>query len=242
MDAALRQRFGNEDPVGKRLHLGGMGSSSPWLTIVGVVAHIHYGALEAPSRVQVYWPEAQPPSNTMSLAVRTSVNPLTLSSGVRQQILAVDPNQPVYQIRNMEQLRSDWLSQRFLALLLVGLFAALALTLAAVGIYGVMTYAVARRTHEIGIRIALGAQHGDVMGMILSQGGILVAIGLGAGIVAALGLTRLMTALLYGVTPTDPLAYLGAAVVLTLVALLACWIPARRAMRVDPMEIGRAHV
>jgi putative ABC transport system permease protein len=171
----------------------------------------------------------------MSLAVRTSVNPLTLSGGVRQQILAVDPSQPVYQIRSMEQLRSDWLSQRFLALLLVGLFAALALTLAVVGIYGVMSYTVARRTHEMGIRIALGAQPGDLWGMILSQGSILVAIGLGAGIIAALGLTRLMTAMLYGVTPTDPLAYLGGAVLLAGVALLACWIPARRATRVDPM-------
>jgi putative ABC transport system permease protein len=234
-DTLAHSFFPNEDPVGKRLHLGGMGSSSPWLTIVGVVAHVHYRALEAPSRVQVYWPEAQRPYNTMSLAIRTSLNPLTLSGAVQQEIHAVDPDQPVYQIRSMEQLRSDWLSQRFLALLLVGLFAALALTLAVVGIYGVMSYAVTRRTYEMGIRLALGAQPGDVMGMILSQGSILVGIGLGGGIIAALGLTRLMTAMLYSVTPTDPLAYLGGAVLLALVALLACWIPARRAMRVDPI-------
>lgn len=234
-DTLARNFFPGQDAVGKRLHLGGMGSKRPWMTIVGVVSHVHYRALEAPSRVQVYWPEAQRPYNTMSLAIRTSVDPLSLATAVRQQILAVDPNQPVYQIRDMEQLRSDWLSQRFLALLLVGLFAALAVVLAAVGIYGVMSYAVTRRTHEMGIRMALGAQPRDVMNMILSQGTALMGIGLGAGIVAALGLTRLMSALLYGVTATDPLAYLGGALLLALVALAACWIPARRATRVDPL-------
>jgi len=227
--------FPNEDPVGKRLHLGGAGSKSPWRTIVGVVAHVHYRELEAPSRVQLYWPEVQRPFNTMSLAIRTSVNPLSLAGAVRQEILAVDPNQPVYQIRSMEELRSDWLSQRFLALLLVGLFAALAVILAAVGIYGVMSYAVTRRTQEMGIRMALGAQPRDIMGMILSQGTALMGVGLGAGIVLAFGLTRLMSALLYGVTSTDPLAYLGGAILLAVVALLACYIPARRATRVDPI-------
>jgi putative ABC transport system permease protein len=234
-DTLAHNFFPNEDPVGKRLHLGGMGSSSPWLTIVGVVAHVHYRAIEAPSRVQVYWPEAQRPYNTMSLAIRTSVSPLTLSGPVQQQILAVDPNQPVYQIRSMVQLRSDWLSQRFLALLLVGLFAVLAVILAAVGVYGVMSYGVTRRTHEMGIRIVLGAQPSDIMRIILLQGSALMGIGLSAGVVAALGLTRLMSAMLYGVRATDPLAYLGVGVLLALVALLACWIPARRATRVDPM-------
>lgn len=234
-DTLAHAFFPNVDPVGKRLHLGGMGSTSPWMTIVGVVTHVHYREIEAPSRVQVYWPEAQRPFNTMSLAIRTSVDPLSLATAVRQEILSVDPSQPVYQVRSMEQLRSDWLSQRFLALLLVGLFAALAVILAAVGIYGVMSYAVTRRTHEMGIRMALGAQPGDILNMILWQGTALMGIGLGAGIVAALGLTRLMSALLYGVTATDPLAYLGGAVLLSLVALAACYIPARRATRVDPL-------
>jgi putative ABC transport system permease protein len=227
--------FPGEDPVGKRLHLGGPSSTSPWMTIVGVVAHVHYRALEAPSRVQVYWPEAQRPTNTMSLAIRTSVDPLSLAGTVEQQILAVDPNQPMYQIRSMQQLRSDWLSQRFLALLLVGLFAALAVILAAVGIYGVMSYAVTRRTREMGIRMALGAQRRDIMGMILSDGIVLMGFGLGVGMVAALALTRLMAALLYGVTATDPLAYAGGAVLLCAVALLACYVPARRAGKVDPL-------
>ena len=234
-DTLAHDFFPGEDPVGKRLHLGGMKSTSPWRTIVGVVGHVHYRALEAPSRVQVYWPEAQQPYNTMSLAIRTSVDPLSLTAAVQQEILSLDPNQPVYQIRNMEQLRSDWLSQRFLALLLVGLFAALAVVLAAVGIYGVMSYAVTRRTHEMGIRMTLGAEPRDILRMILSQGTVLMGIGLGVGIVASLGLTRLMVALLYGVSATDPLAYLGGAVLLALVALAACYIPAQRATRVDPM-------
>jgi putative ABC transport system permease protein len=234
-DTLAHDFFPGEDPVGKRLHLGGMKSTSPWRTIVGVVGHVHYRALEVPSRVQVYWPEAQQPYNTMSLAIRTSVDPLSLTAAVQQEILSLDPNQPVYQIRNMEQLRSDWLSQRFLALLLVGLFAALAVVLAAVGIYGVMSYAVTRRTHEMGIRMTLGAEPRDILRMILSQGTVLMGIGLGVGIVAALGLTRLMVALLYGVSATDPLAYLGGAVLLALVALAACYIPAQRATCVDPM-------
>ena len=234
-DTLVRTFFPNEDPIGKRLHLGGRNSQNPWRTIVGVVSHVNYRELEAPSRVQVYWPLAQQPRNVMSLAIRTSVNPLSLSGAVQNEILAIDPNEPVDQIRTMEQLRSDWLSQRFLALLLVGLFAAIAAILAAMGIYGVMSYAVARRTHEMGIRIALGAEPGDIVRMVLSQGTALTGIGLCAGIVAAFGLTRLMSSLLYGVAATDPLAYVGGAALLGLVALSACYIPARRAMRVDPM-------
>jgi len=234
-DTMARTFFPDQDPIGKRLHVGGMGSSKPWRTIVGVVAHVNYRALEAPSHVQLYWPLAQDPRTVMSLAIRTSVDPLSLSRAVQDEILAVDPNEPVDQIRSMEQLRSDWLSQRFLALLLVGVFAAIAVILAAMGIYGVMSYGVARRTRELGIRMALGAQRAEITRMILSQGTVLTCIGLGAGIVAALGLTRLMSSLLYGIGATDPLAYIGGAIFLAVVALAACYIPARRATRVDPM-------
>jgi putative ABC transport system permease protein len=234
-DTFARAYWPNEDPVGKRVRLGGRRSTAPWMTIVGVVGHVHYRALEAPSRVQLYWPEAQRPYNTMSLAIRTARQPLALAPAVEQEIRAVDPDQPVYQVRTMQQLKSEWVSQRFLALLLVGLFAGAALALAAVGIYGVMAYSVTQRTHEIGIRVALGAGPGNVLRMILAQGAGLTGMGLAAGIGVALILTRLMKSLLYGVSATDPLAYLAGVVVLFGVALLACWLPARRATRVDPI-------
>jgi putative ABC transport system permease protein len=234
-DTFARAYWPNEDPVGKRVKLGGRPSTAPWMTIVGVVGHVHYRALEAPSRVQLYWPEAQRPYNTMSLAIRTAREPLTLAPAVEQEVRAVDPDQPVYQVRTMQQLKSEWVSQRFLALLLVGLFAGAALALAAVGIYGVMAYSVTQRTHEIGIRVALGAGPGNVLRMILAQGAGLAGMGLAAGIGVALILTRLMKSLLYGVSATDPLAYLGGVALLFGVALLACWLPARRATRVDPI-------
>ncbi|MGH7838936.1 MAG: FtsX-like permease family protein, partial [Candidatus Binataceae bacterium] len=234
-DTLVKNYFRTTDPIGKQVKLGGMQSKRPWMTIVGVVRHVHYRAIEAPTRVQLYWPEAQNPFDTMSLAIRTSVEPLSLAPTVVRTIQSVDADQPVYHVRSMEQLRGDWVSQRFLALLLVGLFAGLALVLAAVGIYGVMAYSVTRRTHEIGIRIALGAQPRDVMRMILRQGTTLTGIGLVIGIVVSFVVTRLMSSLLYGVSASDPLAFLAGAIVLLLVALLACYIPARRATRVDPL-------
>lgn len=234
-DTFARTYWPNEDPVGKRVKLGGRQSRSPWMTITGVVGHVHYRALEAPSRVQLYWPEAQRPYNTMSLAIRTAREPLALALAVEKEIFSVDPDQPVYQVRGMEQLRSEWVSQRFLALLLVALFAGLALVLAAVGIYGVMAHSVTLRTHEIGIRMTLGASHKDVLRMIVAQGAGLTAIGLGLGVFAAVALTRLMKSLLYGVSAGDPLTFLGVALLLVTIALLACYIPARRATRVDPL-------
>ena len=205
------------------------------MTIAGVVGHVHYRALEAPSRVQLYWPEAQRPYNTMSLAVRTTREPLTLGLAIEKEILAVDADQPVYQVRSMQQLKSEWVSQRFLALLLVALFADVALVLAAVGIYGVMAHSVALRTHEIGIRMTLGASRTDVLRMILAQGASLTAVGLGIGVLGAIALTRLMKSMLYSVSVTDPLTFLGVALLLVSIALLACYIPARRATRVDPL-------
>ncbi|HEV2490658.1 MAG TPA: ABC transporter permease [Candidatus Acidoferrales bacterium] len=234
-DSFVRAYWPNENPIGKRVHLGGTGSKSPWLTIVGVVGHVHYHSLEAPSRAELYWPEDQRPYNTMSLAIRTGQDPLALMQAAKEQVLSVDPDQPVYQVRTISQLKSEWVSRRFLTLLLVGLFAAFALVLAAIGIFGVMAHSVTRRTHEIGIRLALGANPRDVMRMILGQGAVLTGIGLAIGVIASLALTRLMGAILYGVSAYDPVTFGGVAVVLTLVALIACYVPARRAMRVDPM-------
>ncbi|HKW90084.1 MAG TPA: ABC transporter permease [Candidatus Acidoferrales bacterium] len=234
-DTFAKTYWPHEDAVGKRVHLGGMRSTSPWMTIVGVVGHVHYRELEAPSRVQVYWPEDQRPDGTMSLAIRTSQDPLALTQTVKDQIQSVDPDQPIYQVRTVSQLKSEWVSRRFLTLLLVGLFAAFALVLAAIGIYGVMAHSVTRRTHEIGIRLALGANRASVLCMILGQGATLTAIGLAVGLVASFALTRLMSAVLYGISVTDPITFFAVAILLMTVALAACYLPARRAMRVDPM-------
>jgi putative ABC transport system permease protein len=234
-DTLARTYFAHTDAIGKHLKIGGPDSPSPWLTIVGIVRHVHYRAIEAPSRIQLYWPEAQRPVTTMSLAVRSAVAPLSLAPAVVSVIASVDPDQPVYAVRSLEQLRSAWVSERFLALLLVGIFAGLALVLAAVGIYGVMAYAVTRRTCEIGIRMALGAQRQTVMRMIVGEGVVLAGIGLAVGLAVSLIVMRLLSSLLYGVKASDPLAFVGGAILLLLVAVGACYIPARRAMRVDPI-------
>ncbi|MGH9776105.1 MAG: ABC transporter permease [Candidatus Acidiferrales bacterium] len=234
-DTFAREYWPNEDAVGKRVHLGSQGSMAPWMTIVGVVAHVRYYAFEAPSRVELFWPEAQRPRSGMSLAIQTGQNPLGLAAAVESEISAVDPDQPVYEVRTMDQIKSEWMSQRFLTTLLVGMFAAVALALASVGIFGVMAYFVTRRTQEIGIRMALGAEPRDVMRMIMKQGAGLVAIGLAVGVVVALGLTRLISSLLYGVSAADPITYGSVVVLLMSVAAAACYIPARRAMSVDPL-------
>ena len=171
----------------------------------------------------------------MSLAIRTAVDPLSLVPAVVGTIQSVDPDQPIFDVRSLEQLRADWVSQRFLALLLVGIFASLALVLAAVGMYGVMAYAVTLRTHEIGVRMALGAQPRDVMRMILWQGTTLTVAGLLIGSTVSFIVTRLISTMLYDVAASDPVAFTGSAILLLIVALLACYIPARRATRVDPM-------
>jgi putative ABC transport system permease protein len=175
----------------------------------------------------------------MSLVVRAKREPMALAPAIRNQVLALDKDQPVFLIRTMEQVRAQSvLAPRFAAVAL-GLFAALALILAMVGIYGVMSYAIAARTHELGIRLALGARPLDVLMLALKQGLTLTLAGVAIGLAAAFAMTRLMSELLFEVSATDPLTFAGTALLLTLVALLACWIPARRATKVDPMEALR---
>jgi putative ABC transport system permease protein len=171
----------------------------------------------------------------MSLVVRTSVEPASLASAVRQAAAEVDQTQPLSNLVTMETLVSESVSQPRFNLFLLGLFGGLALLLAAAGIYGVMAYGVAQRTNELGLRLALGAQTRDIMKLILRQGVRLISIGLALGLVAALALTRLMKSLLFGVSATDAATFAAVALLLMLVALLACWIPARRAAKVDPM-------
>ncbi|HEY0081842.1 MAG TPA: FtsX-like permease family protein, partial [Pyrinomonadaceae bacterium] len=172
---------------------------------------------------------------SLSLAVRTTVEPETLAAAVRGAVRSIDKHQPVYDIKTMGDVLSASVANNRLVVLLFGLFALFALLLATVGIYGVMSYSVAQRTHEIGIRMALGAQPGDVLRLILKQGLMLTLGGVGLGLAGAFALSRLLSSLLYGVSATDPATFGGLALLLAAVALLACYVPTRRAMKVDPM-------
>jgi putative ABC transport system permease protein len=242
-----RLYFNGEDPVGQYLE-GDRESGMPDWLIVGVVGHVKNYGLDSPGPVQaqMYRARAQVPekfqpliATRVSLLVRTFSEPEALTAAVRRAVQEVDPNQPVYNVQTMEQVVSDSVASQRLSMMLLLIFAAVAVVLAAVGIYGVMSYAVAQRTHEIGVRMALGAQGGDVLRMVVRQGMLLVLIGVGAGLLLAAALTRLMSGLLYGVSATDPLTFAGVPLLLFVVALIACLVPARRATKVDPMEALR---
>jgi putative ABC transport system permease protein len=229
--------FAHEDPIGKRFMFDHPSAKNPpsWITIVGVVGNTKLYGLANPARLEVYVPLQQYPQNDLNLVVKSAVNPAALISEIRGAVASIDKGQPIFAISTMNQLVSDSSAERRITLVLLGAFSGLALVLAAIGIYGVLSYSAAQRTHEIGIRMALGAQKHDVLRVVLGQGMILAAIGVGIGVVAALGLTRLMASLLYGVKPTDPLTFVAVSLILTAVVLLACYIPARRAANVDPM-------
>ena len=236
VNETLARRFWpHRDAVGQRMRTGSPDDPGPWLTVVGVVGDVKQYGLDQEQKTQFYRPQRQLPLRPMSIVVRSSLDPTSLAASLRQAVLAADSDQPIYNVRTMTGLLSDTSAPRRLSLLLLGAFAATALLLAAVGIYGVLAYSVTQRTHEIGIRMALGARRGDVLLMVFRQGLRLVLAGAALGVVAAFGLTRLMSSLLFGVSPTDP-GTLGAVCLLLVgVALLACVVPARRASGVDPM-------
>ena len=237
IDESLAQIFWpNQDPIGKRLHSGGArGFNGPWETVIGVVRHVRNRTLEARSRVEVYWPEAQRPVGSMTLAVLTTGSPMNLVPTIQREVASIDPDLPVYRVRPMAEVMGDSLQRRRLALILLGTFAGLALLLASVGIYGVTSYGVSQRQVEIGVRMALGADRGQVMGMMIRRGMGTIALGLVLGVALALFLTRLMSGLLFAVHAYDPVALGGAAVLLMGAALAAIFIPVRRATRVNPM-------
>jgi len=236
VDESLAQAYWpNQDPIGKRLHGGGRTSNATWATIVGVVRHVRNRTLEARSRVEVYWPEAQRPVSAMTLAISTSGNPMNLAPTIQREVSAIDPDLPVFHVRAMTEVMGDSLERRRLALILLGVFAGLALLLAAIGIYGVTSYGVAQRKIEIGMRMALGANRRQVFSMLLRGGLAPIVLGLGVGLVLALSLTRLMGGLLFAVKAYDPLALGGGALLLLASAALAIFVPARRATKVDPM-------
>jgi putative ABC transport system permease protein len=234
-EALARYHFPHEDPLGKRLKIGAQATYE----IVGVVGNVNHFSLEQHAEQEFYLSHAQRPLANLNLVVRTASDPQGLIGAVRQAVWAVDKDQPLYNLRTMEQVLADSLSQRRFSTLLLGLFAAVAVTLGAVGIYGVTSYAVEQRTHEIGIRMALGARSSDVIRLIVGHGSVPALIGAGLGLAAAFGLTRALSSLLFAVSPTDPVIFISVSAFLIIVALLACYLPARKATRVDPMALLR---
>ncbi|HMD06825.1 MAG TPA: ABC transporter permease [Candidatus Acidoferrum sp.] len=246
VDRDFANRFWpNEDPIGKRISIDAVAKSNPpipiWRTVVGMVGHVKHYGLDVEGREQAYFPHAQYPyfERSMYLAVRTSLEPASVTSAIRQEVFAIDKGLPLYDVRTMDQLLANSVVQPRLNLTLLVAFASIALVLAAVGIYGVMAYTVTQRTHEIGIRMALGAQREDVLKQVLREGAQLAAVGLALGLVGSLAASRLIATLLFGVRPTDPLTFAAVAVILASVALAACYIPAQRATRVDPLTALR---
>jgi putative ABC transport system permease protein len=222
--------FAGERPLGHRIQMGG-----EWFTIVGVVGEVRHTRLDDELTPHVYFPFAQDKQFNPRIVLRTNNDPLGFVNAVRQQMQAVDSDLPLYEVSTMQQMIAQKGAQRRFNLLLLGVFAVVALLLAAVGIYGVMSYATAQRTNEIGIRMALGASRGAVFKLIVGQGLRVVAVGLLTGLLGAFALTRWMETLLFEVRATDPLTYVVIASLLAGVALLACFVPARRATKTDPM-------
>lgn len=237
----VKHYWPNDDPIGKRLKVGSTTSDGPWRTVIGVAKDVRQNDFIAEPKMQMYLSYRQVRSlSANALIVRTAVDPLSLATAVRNTIWAVDKDQPVANINSMEQIVAGAVARQRFSMLLLAVFAALALVLAAVGIYGVMSYSVAQQTREIGIRMALGAQRSDVLKMTVKQGLKLVGLGLAFGLVIAFILTRVMTTLLFGISATDPFTFLSISFVLLAVALLASYIPALRATKVDPMIALRA--
>jgi putative ABC transport system permease protein len=232
----VRQLWPNEDPLGKRIKFPGSDKNpQPWRTIVGIVSDVSQYALDKRPPMQIYLPHTQFPTSFNSIVVKTESDPNAMIAAIRREIHVVDKDQAVFNVTTVDQLRGDSILIRKFFMLLLLVFAALALVLAAVGIYGVMSYVASQRTYEIGIRMALGAQTRDVLKLIIGNGMALALIGVVAGLAGAFVLTRLMESLLFGVSATDAITFLSVSVGLTLVALLACYIPARRATKIDPL-------
>ncbi len=234
-ESLAKRYWPNQDPIGKRLKWGPAESKDPWLTIVGVVGDVKQGALDVGTTPHTYEPFLQNTGRSLNLAIRASGEPASLASALRAAVWAIDSQLAVAQVRTMDQVISESTTPRRFSLFLLAGFALLALVLSAIGIYGVIAYSVVRRIHEIGIRMALGAQRGDVMRLVITQGLRLLGAGVLIGIAGALALTRLLACFLYGVQPTDPFTFAGVVAILAGVAVLASYIPARRATKVDPV-------
>ncbi|MGI8995222.1 MAG: ADOP family duplicated permease [Pyrinomonadaceae bacterium] len=233
-ESMARQHFPGEDPLGKRISVQMFEEPTP-TEIVGVVGDVRYDSLIDEAQPTVYFPHPELTYPFITLVIRTTSDPAEMSPAVRRELSAIDPDQPVSDVRTMNQVMADTVGRARFNTLLFGLFAGLATLLAAVGIFGVMNYSVTLRTREIGLRIALGAQPNRVLMLILRQGLLLTLIGIGIGLAGALALTRVMSSLLFGVDTTDPATFAVIVLLLTVVSLIACYIPARRATRIDPL-------
>jgi predicted permease len=241
VDETLARTFWpNRDAIGKRLKIGGLQSASPWRTVVGVVGHVRYRSLEAQSRPEIYWPELQTPRWAMSFVVRTSLDVATLKTTVEKQVQALDADQPVYAVRSMRDILADSIARRRLATVLLGVFAAIALLLATVGVYGLTAYGVAERVQELGIRMALGADPGQVVASVVGQSLVLAVVGVAAGLVGAAAFARLASSMLFDTRAADPITFGAVATLLLAAALGASYAPARRAARIDPAVTLRA--
>jgi putative ABC transport system permease protein len=232
-----RHFWPHDDPIGKRLKPGF--SNDPWCTVVGIVGDAKQYSLDAPPLPAIYLPYAQSPApfmmHNITIVVRTDSNPLGLVQAARHAVEAVDPDLPVFDVASMDQLVYRSVSAPRFNTLLLGVFAALALILATVGIYGVMSYSVTQHTHEIGVRMALGASESDILRQVIGHGMRRAAAGIALGLAGALVLTRFLSSLLYGTPPADPATFVAVSLLLAAVALVACYLPARRATKVDPM-------
>jgi putative ABC transport system permease protein len=232
-ETMAREFFPGEDPIGRRL-LDPDGQNPP-TEIVGIVGDVKHWGLDDKPESFLYLPHAQVGGRFITLVARTDGDPAAMASAVRREVLALDKDQPVFDVKTMEQRIATTSAPRRLPMYLLGVMASVALVLAAVGIYGVVAYSVTQRTHEIGIRMALGAQRRDILSLVVRQGMLMATVGVGVGLVASYFLMKVMSGMLYGVSATDPVTFSGVALLLATVALLACLIPARRATRVDPM-------
>jgi putative ABC transport system permease protein len=238
-ETLARRIWPNENPLGKRIKFSlpedRDEESRPWREVVGVVNDVRMNGLDQAITMQTYLPYSQLPNRSIALVVRTEHSGTAVASAVEQAIHRIDKDVPVFSIRTMDQVLGNSLAQRRMTLVLLASFAALALLLTTIGIYGVISYAVRQRTHEFGIRMALGAQARDVLMLVFRQGLKLTLIGIGLGLAGAFALTRWIESLLFGVRPTDVLTFGSIALGLALVALLTCWLPARRATQIDPL-------
>jgi predicted permease len=238
-EVLAKKYFGDSSPLGKRITQGDR-QKGPWFTIVGVVGTVKRNKLyELTNKETYYYYYQQEPERSSTLAVRTAMEPAALIAPLREALLKIDPEQPIFDIQTMSERIHTSLDDRRTPMLLLLLFAAVALVLSAIGIYGVLAFSVASRTGELGVRMSIGANRGDILKLVLRDGARLTGLGLGIGLVGSLALSQLMKTQLFGVGVVDPITLVSVIAVLAATALLACYLPARRAARVDPIEALR---